>query len=281
MLNLAEYQKRPKALADYLPWAMLIAPGIVLCKDGSFQRTLEFRGPDLASSTEEELVAVCARLNNTLRRFDSGWAVYAEAARLPAGEYPDSEFTSPASWIVDAERKAAFDGGEYFESRYYLTLSFMPPADKTSRAADLVIENPDKAEDGAAQTHLSRFISETDRIRDMLDGIMPVARFLSDSETLSYLHSTVSTKRQKVHVPEVPTYIDAIIGDGDLAGGLTPRLGDETLHILTLKGFPAETTPGILDALNSLGFGWSLIKAMSAIVWLSAQRGPVNLCSCL
>ena len=30
MLNLAEYQKRPKRLADYLPWAALVAPGIVL-----------------------------------------------------------------------------------------------------------------------------------------------------------------------------------------------------------------------------------------------------------
>ena len=32
MLNLAEYQKRPKRLADYLPWAALVAPGIVLNK---------------------------------------------------------------------------------------------------------------------------------------------------------------------------------------------------------------------------------------------------------
>jgi len=49
MLNLSEYRKRPSALASYLPWACLIAPGIVLNKDGSFQRTAEFRGPDLES----------------------------------------------------------------------------------------------------------------------------------------------------------------------------------------------------------------------------------------
>ncbi|MCP4932791.1 MAG: conjugal transfer protein, partial [bacterium] len=39
MLNLAEYRTRPTGLADYLPWACLIAPGIVLNKDGSFQRS--------------------------------------------------------------------------------------------------------------------------------------------------------------------------------------------------------------------------------------------------
>jgi len=74
MLNLTEYRKRPNCLADYLPWSALIAPGVVLNKDGSFQRTAEFRGPDLESSTEEELVATCARINNSLRRFGSGWA---------------------------------------------------------------------------------------------------------------------------------------------------------------------------------------------------------------
>ncbi len=39
MLNLAEYRQRPALLADWLPWAGLVAPGVVLNKDGSFQRT--------------------------------------------------------------------------------------------------------------------------------------------------------------------------------------------------------------------------------------------------
>ena len=60
MLNLAEYRGKPDRLADYLPWAALIAPGIVLNKDGSFQRVISYRGPDLESATEAELVAVSA-----------------------------------------------------------------------------------------------------------------------------------------------------------------------------------------------------------------------------
>lgn len=39
MLNLAEYRKKNAQLADFLPWAALVAPGVVLNKDGSFQRT--------------------------------------------------------------------------------------------------------------------------------------------------------------------------------------------------------------------------------------------------
>jgi len=66
MWKLDEYRKRPQRLADHLPWAALIGPGVVLNKDGSFQKTIAFRGPDLDSSTPYELVAARARMNNVL-----------------------------------------------------------------------------------------------------------------------------------------------------------------------------------------------------------------------
>ena len=45
MLNLAEYRQRPALLADWLPWAGLIAPGVVLNKDGSFSARPAFAAP--------------------------------------------------------------------------------------------------------------------------------------------------------------------------------------------------------------------------------------------
>ena len=58
MFNLAEYRNKPQSLADFLPWAALVGEGVVLNKDGSFQRTARFRGPDLDSATPAELVGV-------------------------------------------------------------------------------------------------------------------------------------------------------------------------------------------------------------------------------
>ena len=74
MMNLAEYRRSTTRLADFLPWAALVDEGIVLNKDGSFQRTARFRGPDLDSAVPAELVAVAGRINNALRRLGSGWA---------------------------------------------------------------------------------------------------------------------------------------------------------------------------------------------------------------
>ena len=99
MMNLAEYRHRTQGLADFLPWAALVEKGVILNKDGSFQRTAKFRGPDLDSATPAELVAITGRLNNALRRLGSGWAVFIEAQRVPAHRYPvgpDLRFEIPS-----------------------------------------------------------------------------------------------------------------------------------------------------------------------------------------
>src|SRR3546814_13729593 len=85
MLNLREYRQRADRLADHLPWAALVADGVIFNKDGSFLRTLAFRGPDLESATSAELVSACARANNVLRRFGTCWALSFEAARSKEG----------------------------------------------------------------------------------------------------------------------------------------------------------------------------------------------------
>jgi type IV secretion system protein VirB4 len=51
-------------------------------------------------------------------------------------------------------------------------------------------------------------------------------------------------------------YLDALLADQPLTGGLEPKLGDTHLRVLTVVGFPAATTPGILDELNRLAFAY-------------------------
>src|ERR1700744_5802163 len=146
MMNLAEYRHRSDRLADFLPWVALVGKGIILNKDGSFQRTAGFRGPDLDSATPAELVAITSRLNNALRRLGSGWALFIEAQRKPANHYPKSEFPDPVSRIVDAERKAQFEEeGTHFESRYFLTLLWLPPPDDAAYAESWLYEGRSRA----------------------------------------------------------------------------------------------------------------------------------------
>ena len=256
MMNLREYRLRPNHLSDYLPWAGLVAPGVVLNKDGSFQRTAQFRGPDLDSATEPELAATAARLNNALKRLGSGWAVFVEAQRSPANEYPHSHFPDALSRLIDEERRVMFeDTSAYFESRYFLTLLYLPEPEAKARATQVLFESTQRhAVDW--REHLKAFINQTDRFTALLDSVMPEIRWLSDTECLTYLHSTVSHAPHPVHVPEVPFHLDALLSDRPMSGGIAPRLGDQHVRALTVRGFPHSTWPGMLDELNRLGFAY-------------------------
>ena len=254
-MNLAEYRSSNARLADLLPWAALVDEGIVLNKDGSFQRTAKFRGPDLDSAVPAELVAVAGRLNNALRRLGSGWALFVEAQRHAAGAYPPNTFPDVASALVDAERRAQFEeAGAHYESSYYLTLVYLPPAEGAALAERLLYEGSNRPVGADAREVLAGFVDRTNRVLQLIESFMPKCGWLDDQETLTYLHSTISTKRHRVRVPEIPMYLDALLADQPLTGGLEPMLGTAHLRVLTVVGFPTATVPGILDDLNRLEF---------------------------
>jgi type IV secretory pathway VirB4 component len=159
MMNLAEYRRSNTRLSDFLPWAALVDEGIVLNKDGSFQRTARFRGPDLDSAVPAELVAIAGRLNNALRRLESGWAIFVEAQRHSAGSYPPNTFPDTASALVDAERRAQFEeAGTHYESSYFLTFVYLPPAEGTARAERLLYEGGNRTVDADAREVLRGFV---------------------------------------------------------------------------------------------------------------------------
>ncbi|MDH7972478.1 conjugal transfer protein TrbE [Sphingomonas sp. AR_OL41] len=264
MMSLREYRNSSASLADFLPWAALIAEGVVLNKDGSFQRTARFRGPDLDSATPAELVATTGRLNNALRRLGSGWAIFVEAQRHAAQHYPESRFPDPASALVDRERAEQFaEEGAHFESSYFLTLLWVPPAEDAARAEGWLFEG--RAQAGVDPKEvLASFVDRCGRVLQLVEGFVPEIAWLDDGETLTYLHSTISTKVQRVRVPETPMHLDVLLVDEPLTGGLEPRLGRHHLRTLTITGFPTVTFPGLLDELNRLAFPyrWSTRAVM-------------------
>ncbi|NCX94351.1 MAG: conjugal transfer protein TrbE, partial [Gammaproteobacteria bacterium] len=255
MLNLAEFRQKADRLSDLLPWAALIAPGVLLNKDGSFMQVMRYRGPDLESSTEPQLVASMARLNNALKRLGSGWAIFVEARRRHAMGYPEEgAFPDVASWLVDAERRDLFEReGEHFESDYYLTFQYLPPREAVSKLSRFFIAgNESSSEEHDYRKTLEFFISTVDRLFDIFKDFMFEVERLGDEALLTYLHRAISTKNHRIRVPENPMYLDAILADSPLTGGLSPMLGDWHIRTLSIMGFPSTSMPAILDQLNGL-----------------------------
>src|ERR1700675_1104477 len=125
VFTLSEQRRNPDRFSDHLPWAMLVAPGVVFNKNGAFQSTFRFRGPDLDSATESELVLTTAQINNAFKRLAGGWAIYADSHRRLDASYPDTSWPDPLTHLLDEERRLQFQGDRYFDSAQYLTLIYL------------------------------------------------------------------------------------------------------------------------------------------------------------
>jgi type IV secretion/conjugal transfer VirB4 family ATPase len=254
MFSLREYRRPTDRLPDYLPWACLVAPGVILQKDGVLQRTIAFRGPDLASSSGSEIVSAVARLNNALKRLGSGWAFFFEAQRFESTSYPSSEWRHPAAWVLDLERRAAFEAaGSHFESAYFLTIVWQLPPVGEKHLQALFFSDPEQrstARDN--ERDLASFQKATAELIDIMRGVFAEVSELDDADTLAYLHTTVSTHRHPVGVPETPMYLDALLPDMPFTPGDIPMLGDSFMPTCTIVGFPGTSLPGVLDDLNHL-----------------------------
>lgn len=254
MYNLREFRKHQNRLVDRLPWGDLIAPGVILNKDGSFQKTFRYRGPDLDSATRNELVATVSRINNIFKRFSGGWVLYADAHRIKSQEYPHSVFPDTLTAMIDEERRAYFEKGHHYESHYYLTIQHLPPTDQQGWLKEFLLKRDAAREKISYQEHKKLFCIEAARVFRLLAEVVPEIQELSDDETLTYLHSCISTKRHAIQTPKIPMYLDALLTDTPFLGGIEPKLGKKHLRTICIKGFPDVVRPGFLDNLNRLNF---------------------------
>lgn len=309
MFSLAPYAHTPNRLEDYLPWGMLVAPGIVLNKDGSFQTSARFRGPDVRSATPEELISFAARANNVFRRLGRGWAVYIEAERREINDYPGGAFADELSRLIDSERAAAFEeAGAQFETIHHLTLQWMPEADAHAKASAFFFELDGRAprttatrppatsmtsptqdrrvgagaggrgglDRRIAHDALDTFTRAAAQAFGLFEGLLADFHRLDDDATLTYLKRQVSTNATDVRAPASAAFLDGLLCDAPLTGGVAPRLGAQHLRVLTVKGFPPFTHPGVLDDLNAAAMTYRWMTRFLCLDREEAERELVK-----
>ena len=262
-----EYQDEKNKLSTYIPWIAMIDEGVILNKNGTFQKTLKFRGYDLDSATIYELQNSNGRLNNILARFEGNWTMHIEARRVHSKEYESTEIENFALKLIDDERKNKFQSGTYFESEYYLTLTYLTSVDTEKKLKNFFIEEEKTAEN--IDKSLENFKKEFKEIKGLFKDLFLEVQELSKEETYEYLHSCVSIKNHKIIVPEVPMYISNYLCDSDMVGGLKPKLGNKHMRCISLQGFPNFTVPCMFDELNRLGFEY---RWVTRFMFLSKQE---------
>lgn len=239
-------------LKDELVWRSIDPDGIVHNSDQSLTSVISFRGPDMASSTRNELIRFYARINSIVKSLSAGYVISFEAQRHFANEYKRSIMPKPLLQKMEDEREAYYNGDLHFETQYYLILNFVPPEKIKSQLIDFWIENSQKDKVNTIYSEvLKGFIETRSVVYEALKEQVNDIKLLSPDEMVTYLHSTVSDEYYSLKAMPNEDIRDYIV-DSSLLGGFEPKLGSKHMRIISVLSFPGVLHPSTFDILNDL-----------------------------
>ncbi|GLS34917.1 conjugal transfer protein TrbE [Mesorhizobium tianshanense] len=289
MVALKRFQHAGPSFSDLLPYAGLVANGVILLKDGSLMAGWYFAGPDSESSTNVERNEVSRQINAVLSRLGSGWMIQVEAVRVPTVAYPSREaghFPDPVSLAIDEERRTHFERERgHFESQHALILTYRPTGTRKSGLARYVYSDDESRAASYADTVLDTFQTSIREVEQYLGNVLSIRRMVTRSvdeadgrtvrydELFQFIRFCISGENHPVRLPEIPMYLD-FLATAEFHHGLSPMVENRYLAVVAIDGFPAESWPGILNSLDlmPLSYRWS-----SRFMFLDDQEARTRL----
>jgi type IV secretion system protein VirB4 len=275
MVALRSFRHSGPSFADLVPYAGLVANGIVLLKDGSLMAGWYFAGPDSESSTDAERNEVSRQINTILARLGSGWMIQVEAVRVPTTDYParqDCHFPDPVTRAIDDERRARFEGERgHFESRHAVILTWRPPERRRAGLARYIYSDVESRSASYADTAIEAFRNSIREIEQYLASVLSIQRMETREvderdgtrvarydELFQFIRFCITGENHPIRLPDIPMYLDWL-ATAELQHGLSPMVENRFLGVVAIDGFPAESWPGILNSLDlmPLSYRWS------------------------
>ena len=264
MVQVTEHRTRAQGLADLLLYDSLVADGVMLLQDGALMAAWSFRGPDMASATYGEMAALSARLNAAMK-LGPGWMIQCDAIRTRAPEYPEAgAFPDPVTALIDEERRQQFLlEGAHFESEYFLTLTYLPPAEAEEKLKGWMFDGHSELKSTALRT-LESFQAQVGAFEGIFGSLFPAERLRAsrvvdefgfesvDDDLLRYVHRCLTNQDHTVVQPAIPALLNDMLGSEDFVAGLSPQIGKKLLKVIAIDGFPRVSHPGLLGALDKL-----------------------------
>ncbi|NTA19647.1 conjugal transfer protein TrbE [Agrobacterium tumefaciens] len=290
MVALKSFRHSAPSFADLVPYAGLVDNGVILLKDGSLMAGWYFAGPDSESSTDAERNDVSRQINAILSRLGSGWMIQVEAVRVPTADYPqesDCHFPDRVTRAIDAERRAHFQKERgHFESRHALILTWRPPEPRRAGLTRYIYSDTASRSATYADKALETFLTSIREVEQYLANVVSIRRMMTREtserggfrtarydELFQFIRFCVTGENHPVRLPDIPMYLDWLV-TAELQHGLTPLIENRFLGIVAIDGLPAESWPGILNALDlmPLTYRWS-----SRFVFLDAEEARAKL----
>ena len=249
------YKARKNSFYKILPWAYIsdYAEGVVVQKNGLLQRTFVFRGPDLESASALYINDMSLFINDIIRSLGTGWAFQFETDHFETKDYQGTVFTNTAAFLIDKEREETYQSfGSHYDTSYYLTIIYEAPIDISNKVTNIFFKEKSIGFDTSIKEAIEKLLNITDDIYALLSKKITIVP-LNNDETLAFLKASISKEKYPIRNTDIfiPFFLDHVLPDQKLEIGMTLKLGDYFIPMITINAFPSQTYPAILDALNA------------------------------
>lgn len=256
----SDYTSKVEGVSDRLPFARFIEPGIILNVDDSFTILLRCKPNDMDADTEASRDYVGLLIHKALRSLDTGWCKHFDCiSRESSGYIPEDKchFREATTYSIDFERRLEYKReGKHYEKEYVLTLTYLPQRQKINKIGAYFNNKTDEPEEQNHTINLEYFKDTIYNVVDILTSSQFKIFRMSDDEIFSYLFYCINGVHANLRVP-TRHYTDLryMLANQDIITGSYPKVGDMYLGVVSMgELFPLESTPTLLNALNSLSF---------------------------
>jgi len=262
-INFKAMNRKEIGLQSLLQYALMVENGILLCKNGSFLVGYEVTTMDTDSSTDTELENFSASISSSLKNLGDGWILHFDCIRSSEDYYPtksENFFPDEITQAIDDDRRDHFKKGKHFRTSHYLFISWKPDVSTQKLNSFLYTdENQEKKKDDVGVNSLISFQKTLIEIEDRLKLSFKIDQ-LKESETdtgvysnlLEIINFIITGERHKIKLPNIPIYLDYLLANQDLTGGIVPKIADKYISVIAIDGFPAESYPMMLQELDNL-----------------------------
>src|SRR5215469_16808677 len=246
MMRVRKQGLKAKSMGDLLLPIAVVAPGVVLSRDGALSATWKIRGPDMASETHHHMAVMNNRINELISGLGNGWMLQVDAIRFPSPGYcPAGHFQDITTRVIDEERRQQFLAeGEHYETEYFLTATYLAPFTAQNKFKPWLFEGQVKAEGGDAQRALDQFVRAIASLEDRLSIVLSINRLTtvekSDefdnqvifNDQLRFMRRCITGADYPFRQPDVPVYLNDLLCSEYFVGGLAPRIGQQYVRVI-------------------------------------------------
>ncbi len=272
MIDLKKYQKanlKPLS-SELLPYFSLAKEDVVRLKDEGLLVLYKIRGIDSETMGTESWSYYADRIEDALKGLNENYTVGFYLIRKRNYYYPEIDFTSAVSRYIDEKYKERILRNKNYINHIYLSFVYREKKSNlkifkkllekdgrklTEKIKKAFSENKNKTEIlKELKERLRRFDADLNGLTESLSGL-GLSR-LKDEEFLASLYFLINPARdskKKVRLPDyafLDEYLTDFAADADYEEAI--KLDNQVYKVASIKDYPQETYPGVLDGLLSL-----------------------------